>query len=75
MIWRLLLLAFLLFQLAGCAVNPATGKTDFVMMSEQQEIEAGAHRPGDRQAVPALRRRELQAYVQRVGERVALWSS
>lgn len=41
MIWRLLLLSLLFFQLVGCAVNPATGKTDFVMMSEQQEIELG----------------------------------
>lgn len=38
---HLLLLLPLLVQLAGCAVNPATGKTDFVMMSEQQEIDLG----------------------------------
>ena len=28
--------------LAGCAVNPATGKTNFVMMSERQEPDLGS---------------------------------
>ena len=27
--------------LTGCAHNPATGRTDFVMMSEQQELALG----------------------------------
>ena len=27
--------------LAGCATNPVTGETDFVLMTEEQEIEAG----------------------------------
>lgn len=41
MTMRALLLCLLLGQLAGCAVNPATGRTDFVMMSEQRELELG----------------------------------
>ncbi|MDH1054381.1 M48 family metalloprotease [Aquipseudomonas alcaligenes] len=70
--WRLLLLAFLLFQLAGCAVNPATGKTDFVMMSEQQEIELGRNYAQEiAKQYPRYADEKLQAYVQRVGERVA----
>ena len=35
----LLLLGFGL--LGGCAHNPATGRTDFVMMSEEQELALG----------------------------------
>lgn len=35
--WLLLLLLGV-GALGGCAVNPATGKSDFVMMSEQQEL-------------------------------------
>ena len=72
MIWRLLLLAFPLFLLAGCAVNPATGKTDFVMMSEQQEIELGRNYAQEiAKQYPRYADEKLQAYVQRVGERVA----
>ena len=41
MILRVLTLSVLLVQLAGCAVNPATGRSDFVMMSEQQELDLG----------------------------------
>lgn len=29
------------FALSACAVNPATGKSDFVLMSEQDEIQLG----------------------------------
>lgn len=39
--WLLLLLLGV-GALGGCAVNPATGKSDFVMMSEQQELGMGA---------------------------------
>jgi predicted Zn-dependent protease len=69
---RLLLLSFLLIQLAGCAVNPATGKTDFVMMSEQQEIDLGRNYAQEiAKQYPRYADEKLQAYVQRVGERVA----
>lgn len=65
-----LLLAFSL--LAGCAVNPATGKTNFVMMSEQQELDLG--RRYNQEIVkqnPPYADAKLQAYVQEVGRRVA----
>ena len=58
--------------LAGCAHNPATGRTDFVMMSEQQELELG--RNYNQQILkenPRYADEQLQAYVQQVGERVA----
>lgn len=69
---RLCLLLLLLATLAGCAVNPATGRTDFVMMSETQELSIGrdAHQQILKQ-YPRYPDEALQAYVQQVGERVA----
>ncbi|WP_263143853.1 M48 family metalloprotease [Pseudomonas sp. RIT-PI-AD] len=69
---RLLLLFSWLAVLAGCAVNPVTGRSDFVMMSEQQELELG--RRYSQEVVkqsPPYADEALQAYVQQVGERVA----
>jgi predicted Zn-dependent protease len=66
------LLLLVLLQLAGCAVNPATGQSNFVMMSEQQELDLG--RRYNQQILkenPRYADEKLQAYVQQVGERVA----
>lgn len=65
-----LLLAGLL--LAGCAVNPATGESDLVFMSENQEIALGRqyHQEVLKQFEPYADQ-ALQDYVQAVGERVA----
>lgn len=59
----------------GCAVNPVSGKQDFVLISEEAEIEMG------RKAAPEVIKEfgrydhaELQAYVQRVGEGLAAHS-
>ncbi len=56
----------------GCATNPVTGGTDFVMISESQEIAIG------READPDVRREfgvyddaGLNAYVQRLGSELA----
>ena len=71
MITRVLLI-LILGQLAGCAVNPATGQSNFVMMSEQQELDLG--RRYNQQILkdnPRYADEKLQAYVQQVGERVA----
>ncbi|MBM4228838.1 MAG: peptidase M48 Ste24p, partial [Gammaproteobacteria bacterium] len=62
----------LVFWLAGCATNPVTGDTDFVMMSETEELAAGR---AEHQEI--LKQYEvyddagLQAYVASVGQRVA----
>ncbi|SED24647.1 M48 family metalloprotease [Pseudomonas anguilliseptica] len=72
MILRVLMLFVLLMQLAGCAVNPATGRSDFVMMSEQQDLDLG--RRYNQQILkenPRYADEKLQAYVQQIGERVA----
>lgn len=69
---RLLMLCLALFWLAGCAVNPATGRNDFVMMSEQQELDLGARYNQEiLKQNPRYDDARLQAYIQRVGERVA----
>lgn len=72
MIVRCALLLVVLWQLVGCAVNPATGRTDFVMMSERQEIELGQRYSQEvLKQYPRYPDEKLQAYVQQVGERVA----
>ena len=38
---RIFLIIFALSFLTSCAVNPVTGKQDFVVMSENQEIQMG----------------------------------
>ncbi|PIA73597.1 peptidase M48 Ste24p [Ectopseudomonas toyotomiensis] len=69
---RALTLCFICGWLAGCAVNPATGRTDFVMMSERQELELGARYNQEiLKQYPRYEDAKLQAYIQRVGERVA----
>jgi predicted Zn-dependent protease len=58
--------------LGGCAANPVSGKQDFVMMSEQQEIELG--RTSDievRKQYRVYANPALQSYVNRVGQKVA----
>ncbi|WP_371232689.1 M48 family metalloprotease [Pseudomonas sp. QE6] len=68
----ILALLALLSVLAGCAVNPATGKTDFVMMSEQEELGLGQKYSQEiLKQYPRYEDEKLQAYVQQVGERVA----
>lgn len=69
---RVLLMFLLLGPLAGCAVNPATGRNNFVMMSERQELDLGRRYNQEiLKQNPRYADEKLQAYVQRVGERVA----
>ncbi len=70
-----LFLLSLLGGLQGCAVNPATGERQLVLISEYREIEMG--READPQIVASLGLlddSEWQAYVQRLGETMALRS-
>ncbi len=65
-------LALLGTALSGCATNPVTGKSDFVLMSEEQEIQLG--RQAHQQIMKQYREYDdpaLQAYVSRVGEQLA----
>lgn len=61
-----------LIGLNGCAVDPVSGKQDFVMMSESDEIAMG--RKGDldvRKHYGIYDSNALQEYVNRVGQRLA----
>src|SRR6218665_873383 len=58
--------------LQGCAQNPATGESNFVMMSERQELELGrSYSQEIAKQYPRYADEKLQAYVQQGGERVA----
>ena len=64
-------LILLMVFLSGCAVNPATGQRDFVLMSESEEVSIGRrHAQKVSQQLPIYPDKKLQAYVQRVGQRV-----
>ncbi len=72
---KLALLHILLLGLtivSGCSVNPVTGSSDLVLMSEDQEIALG--RRGHQEILKKYREYndvELSKYVQKVGERIA----
>jgi predicted Zn-dependent protease len=56
----------------GCAQNPVSGKQDFVMMSESQEISIGRNGDVDvRKQYKVYDNPALQSYVNRVGQAVA----
>jgi predicted Zn-dependent protease len=64
--------ALLFMGLTGCAQNPVSGKNDFVMMSEDSELDIGrANHPKIIEQYGRYDNNELQAYVQSVGERLA----
>ena len=65
-------LAAALLALVGCATNPATGKPQIALISEQQEIELG--RENDQQIQQQLGLYpdpRLQEYVDRIGQKMA----
>lgn len=67
--WLIILSAFLV----GCAINPVTGKKQFIIMSEGQEIEIGKqYYPIYTQASNGLfQDDELQKYVNSIGKTLA----
>jgi len=67
--------ALLFLSLAGCAQNPVSGNQDFVMLSEDSEIAMG--RTNHPKIIAQFGRYDddaLQAYVQSVGEKLAMVS-
>lgn len=67
-----LLFCLLLLNLAGCAQNPVSGRQDFVMMSEAQEISFGRSADADvRKQYKVYKSQALQEYVNSVGQKVA----
>jgi len=68
--YSLLLLIFI--NISGCAVNPATGGQDLVLMSEQDEIALGRNTHKEiLQQYSVYENPGLQAYVSSVGEELA----
>ena len=69
---RIAVVVFGALTLTHCAQNPVTGDKDFVLMSEQQEIQMGAQAHQDvLKEYAALDNPALQAYVNEVGQRLA----
>jgi predicted Zn-dependent protease len=62
----------LALTIVGCATNPATGKREFSLMSEAQEIELGKSMDGEvRRQMGLYQDPDLQQYVETVGLRLA----
>ena len=75
LVFRLIVLLTPAILLGGCATNPVTGKSDFVLMSEEQEIALGAQ--GHKEILKQYKIYEdpgLQAYVQTLGQTLAAQS-
>ena len=72
----LLVTSFVLMGLTvACSTNPVSGKHDFVMMSEEAEIKLGRESHADIiKQYGYYDDAELQIYVQKVGEKLALKS-
>lgn len=70
---RLFLAAVTLALLAGCSTNPVTGKTEFNLVSEQQELALGkeAHRDTLDQFDVYTESPELTRTVEEIGQRLA----
>lgn len=61
--------------LHACSVNPATGNADFVLMSENKEISIGKEEHAKiLKKMPVYKNESLQAYVEKVGQKVAATS-
>ena len=65
------LISFIIFN--SCSINPVTGEQDFVLMSENQEIALGKkHHAQVLQQTPAYKDKDLQDYVQSIGDSLSL---
>ncbi len=66
------LAAALLVQLSGCATNPVSGDSDFVLMTESQEVSTGKRYHEDiLNQYDVYDDAELQAYVNGIGQELA----
>ena len=69
---RRLLIVSLLWAAAGCAVNPATGQRQFMLLSENDEIEMGRDADGQvTEAYGLYGSDDLQTFVRGTGEALA----
>jgi len=71
-VYRYFILVVLIAVISGCAVNPVTGKRDFVLMSEPEELALGrSHSQQVMKEYRAYPNASLQRYIQSVGDRLA----
>ena len=57
---------------ASCATNPATGKKEITLMTEQQELELGRQAAAEvERQMPTYQDDRLQRYVSDIGMRLA----
>ncbi|MBT8143253.1 MAG: M48 family metalloprotease, partial [Gammaproteobacteria bacterium] len=69
---RWLLLPVAAAVLAACGTNPVTGEKDLILMSEEREIAIGRqYHQQIMQEYKIYEDRDLQSYVQAIGERLA----
>jgi predicted Zn-dependent protease len=69
---RTLLKVLFVVSLAGCATNPATGRRQLMLMSEQEEIQIGRQSHAEiTQTMGLYDDPDLQAYVRSIGEKLA----
>ncbi len=69
---RTFLIVGLLLSLVGCANNPVTGRNDFVMMSENQEMAVGRQSDAEvKKQYQVYPSKALQDYVNSVGQKLA----
>lgn len=69
---RIFLVTGLLLSLVGCANNPVTGRNDFVMMSENQEVAVGRQSDAEvKKQYQVYPSKPLQDYVNRIGQKLA----
>lgn len=64
----------LLTLLIGCAVNPVTGSKELVLIDERQEVAIGSEiflKMQEQEGGRYTKNKEVSAYVQRVGEKLA----
>ncbi len=70
---KFLVVSLILLLSAGCAVNPITGEEEFMLLSENQDVELGQkYAPElEKQMGGKIKNAALQNYVSSVGQKVA----
>ena len=73
---RLLILSLSLSLCAGCAVNPITGEEEFMILSEDQDVQIGqAYAPEiEKQMGGRIDNQDLQDYINHIGQKIVLVS-
>lgn len=72
-VFRIAALGFCLLAVTGCATNPVSGESDFVLMSEEQEIAMGKQNHVEvMKQYKEYKDPELQSFVEQIGQKLAV---